>query len=231
MLDRPYTNRGEYETYKMAKSLRDQYGKDGIKIYSNLFLSVNDGKPNRQIDHLLLSRRGLFVLETKYWSGTIYHEITLPQLQQECAVFWPIIEDALPNPIRNLAPADFFTLVAKPDEPLEGYAKWHDPAQQVKTTMFKLHRFLDEHLQITPFVHGFVIYAYPQVNGNNIVDLNGRLDGDDAPQNDGDQSAPEPDGFSSLAAFKDYYAHLSAETMTRDQLKEIAKCIETQIIQ
>lgn len=236
MQERQYTNRGEYETYKMARALQEQYPEDGIKIYANLFLSLNDGEPNRQIDHLLLSHRGLFVLETKYWSGTIYHEITLAQLRQECAAFWPIIQDSLPGTIRGMNPSEFFTLVAKTDEALEGYAKWHDPAQQVKTTMAKLHKFLKGQLQIPPFVHGFVLYVYPQSNANTIVDLNGRLDGDDDTKNADDEeftghNVTEPDGFSSLASFKDYYEHMPQTVMTAERTAEIAKCIETEIIE
>ncbi|WP_203624272.1 MULTISPECIES: nuclease-related domain-containing protein [unclassified Lacticaseibacillus] len=235
MQERQYTNRGEYETYKMAKLLQTQYPEDGIKIYANLFLSLNDGEPNRQIDHLLLSHRGLFVLETKYWTGTIYHEITLDQLTEECADYWPIVKDSLPSTIRQLKHSDFFTLVARPDEALEGYANWHDPAQQVKTTMAKLHTFLKEHLEIPPFVHGFVLYAYPQSDENKIFDLNGRLDGDDDTKNDDaaeitGHTASEPDGFSSLARFRDYYEHMPKMVMQASRTTEIAKCIEEEII-
>ncbi|WP_461224532.1 hypothetical protein [Lacticaseibacillus suihuaensis] len=171
----------------------------------------------------MTSHHGVFILETKYWAGTIYHQVCNQQLQVECEKFWPLIKDGLPPEIRVLSGTTPYTIVAQPNRPLAACYGFGNPAEQVRTAKTQLQDVLGQHLKVPPFVHGFVVYAYPRGATNAIIDLNHRLDGDN-------QNTVEPEGFTSVDAFAAFYAHLPEGVMQDQRLTAINACIKNQII-
>lgn len=223
MAERPYTNRGEYLTYQRLKGLSAAHSDDRITIFANVFFHPITNSPVRQIDHLITSRRGVFMLETKYWAGTVYHQVCNQQLKNECEKFWPLVEAALPPKIRKLGPAFPYTLIAHRNRPLTARLGYSNPTEQVRTAKRQLRDLLSQHLKIPPYLHGFVVYVYPQGESNTIIDLNHHLD------NLG-QFGVEPEGFTSIDAFVQYYNRLPDRVMPPQRLIAINRCIREQII-
>ena len=61
--------KGKYGEYKIHKFLKRSISKEDI-LLKDLVLSTS--ADSCQIDHLILSKKGIFVVETKNYSGTIY---------------------------------------------------------------------------------------------------------------------------------------------------------------
>lgn len=59
-------NQGEKEVNKILKTLK------GYKLLSDIMIKRNIG--TSQIDHILIGKKGIFVIETKDYSGIIYGE-------------------------------------------------------------------------------------------------------------------------------------------------------------
>lgn len=223
MAERPYTNRGEYLTYQRLKGLSAAHSVDRITIFANVFFYPITNGPVRQIDHLITSRRGVFLLETKYWAGTVYHQVCNQQLKIECEKFWPLVEAALPPMIRKLGQASPYTLIAHRNRPLTVRLGYSNPTEQVRTAKTQLRDLLSQHLEIPPYLHGFVVYVYPHGEANAIVDLNHHLD-------HLGQFGAEPEGFTSIDAFVQYYHQLPSRVMPTQRLTAINQCIREQII-
>lgn len=223
MAERPYTNRGEYLTYQRLKGLSVVNSEDRITIFANVFFHPITNGPVRQIDHLITSRRGVFMLETKYWAGTVYHQVCNEQLKIECERFWPLVEAALPPEIRRLRQTVPYTLIAHGNRPLTVRHGYSNPTEQVQTAKKQLRDLLSQHLKIPPYLHGFVIYVYPHGESNAIVDLNHHLD-------ELGQFATEPEGFTSIDAFVKYYNRLPDRVMPTQRLTAINQCIREHII-
>lgn len=56
---------GEFWTKKELKKLNDEY-----KTINNILIETNDGKTH-QIDHVVISKYGIFVIETKHFNATL----------------------------------------------------------------------------------------------------------------------------------------------------------------
>lgn len=56
--------------------------KDGFRIFNDLVLPRPDGKGTTQIDHVIASRGGIFVVETKNYSGWIFGDANSRQWTQ-----------------------------------------------------------------------------------------------------------------------------------------------------
>ena len=61
--------KGKYGEYKINKFLKRSISKEDILLKDVILLLDND---SCQIDHLIISKKGIFVVETKNYSGTIY---------------------------------------------------------------------------------------------------------------------------------------------------------------
>ncbi len=80
------TNRGEQITSQQLKEIMAKLKKDSIifmyRLYNDLVIydSIND--KNRQIDHLAITNRGIFMIESKYWKGDIYYNFSGDDLEK-----------------------------------------------------------------------------------------------------------------------------------------------------
>ena len=61
--------KGKYGEYKVSIFLKRSISKEDILLKDVILLLDND---SCQIDHLIISKKGIFVVETKNYSGTIY---------------------------------------------------------------------------------------------------------------------------------------------------------------
>lgn len=222
MLERPYTNRGEYRTYHTLRELQQQHPDDQMTIYANLFIETEDDVPNRQVDHLMTSTRGIFLLETKYWHGTIYHEVTKAQLRQECADYWPLISATFPPALAHVSDTQPFTIVAKPGELPEYHLHAADPAFQADHSRVALQHVLQKTVPDLPFTYDFVLYAYPHSADNRVIDLNHRLNQP--------TSKPPFDGFSSLPTFARFYENLPSAIIDAARLTRINEAIRRDVL-
>jgi restriction system protein len=64
----------------VSKTLQSAFASADCHLLNNVTLSVPDG--TTQIDHVLVSRRGVFVIETKHYKGWIFASATSPQWTQ-----------------------------------------------------------------------------------------------------------------------------------------------------
>ncbi|WP_225048387.1 nuclease-related domain-containing protein [Lacticaseibacillus kribbianus] len=217
---RPYTNRGEYRTYRCLHKLQAAHPEDNIRIYSDLYLDNAPNRPNRQVDHLMISHRGIFMLETKYWRGTIYHEVSKRQLQTELGAFWPLIGNSISEKAKRLADDDVFTLVTTPENPVCVHAEFEDPTYQVRTAGWALRDLLRPENEVLPFVRNWVLYNYPHDADNRVIDLNHRLDG----------RGEELDGFTNLEKFTAFYEQMRPDLIVDARLEEIDTLVHTEIL-
>ncbi|MBT9671543.1 hypothetical protein GPK34_05820 [Secundilactobacillus kimchicus] len=183
-----YTNRGEYRTYKLLKELSDKYPEDDFHIFANLYLESDDDRdPNRQVDHLVVCRKGIFMFETKYWTGQVYHNVTRDQLislvnpakGQPNKAAIKLLTSLLPDKVTR-ENQESFTMTIKSPENIEVYNGTSNPITQVQLSGLTLNRLIDKKLRragIKPYIHEFVFYNYVSRSGDDeVIDLNGVLD-------------------------------------------------------
>lgn len=62
--------RGRFGEKSLYILLRKNLNKDDYKIINNVYIKTKSG--SAQIDHIIVSRKGIFVIETKTYRGSIY---------------------------------------------------------------------------------------------------------------------------------------------------------------
>lgn len=82
-----YRNRDEYENWGEHKiaQLLEQCKIDGDKIINDVIIENPETGKTSEIDHILFSTRGIFVIETKDVSGDVYGDDSLNQWKQYLA--------------------------------------------------------------------------------------------------------------------------------------------------
>ncbi len=81
-------DKGEYLTDLSLIQLKDKLVKDekiretDMIILSNIYLPSRNYTNTRKIDHLVLTRTGIYLLDSKYWSGHILHGINENQFEE-----------------------------------------------------------------------------------------------------------------------------------------------------
>lgn len=159
-------NFGEINTHKILTDLKNELVSKGIIksfemiIMPNVFIPLENNSgvvTTRQIDHLILTTKGIFIIETKFWKGTILYG-----LSKEKAKDFSFILDGL---YPNIKISDEKTIVFNKsrdndnDEQNKKELKvvsYEDPANQVRTTALHLNKLLkkyDENIFITPIIY------------------------------------------------------------------------------
>lgn len=91
-------DRGKEGEYRVGNVLEKIAGEEDIVINDYLFQGV---RITVQIDHLLISRRGVFVIETKNYSGEIYGEAEQKEWMQVLA--YGNVKNKFRNPVKQNA--------------------------------------------------------------------------------------------------------------------------------
>ncbi|MBS9538799.1 nuclease-related domain-containing protein [Staphylococcus hominis] len=66
----------------ILKNLKYEKKITNYKIYNNLSLGAPKETHYRQVDHLVITNRGIFVIETKHWKGDIYYNFSSEDLEK-----------------------------------------------------------------------------------------------------------------------------------------------------
>ena len=236
-----YTNRGEYRTYKMLRQLDKRFPEDKFHIFANLYIDSDDNRfPNRQVDHLVVCRKGIFMIETKYWTGAVYHNIKLADLLRMIGVGKDgsmdglyLVKRLLPREVMQQGTESFTMCIKNPDN-IQVYAGDENPINQVVLSGLSLNRLIQNKLNqlgIKPYIHEFVFYNYVSEDPDNkVIDLHNVLD---QPYDDDFNKWGE--GFSKPALFRSFYSEVHEKLpdwlgLTDDQVNAIARLIHETVV-
>jgi Nuclease-related domain len=170
-------NFGEITTHHILERIRKALIENGVIdspedliIMGNVFIPLlipNQDVHSRQIDHLVISKKGIYVIESKYWKGTILYGLN-KKMDNE----FSFILDAFYSKIKD---TDEKTIVFR-NPSIEGESKemqvvsYDDPAKQVKSAAWTLNQFLKSkgiNIYCTPVVY----FGYQDKNFKNYSNL------------------------------------------------------------
>ena len=183
-LKKQVRNTGEVATHQILREWKNSCVRRGVlkdeefHIIPNIFIpdeSKKDEMTNRQVDHLLLSRTGIYVLETKYWRGTVVHGLS----KEDAGVFSFLLEGMKH---KGNAQNDEKTIVFVPkiiDDESGNIKKmiqihsYGEPVSQAKGTAVVTQKFLTKNTNMSNlYVKPVVYFGYPQKD----EEMNGLLD-------------------------------------------------------
>lgn len=150
-------NEGEYITDRHLLELRDQLVNErrirpeDMHIMANIFLPKDPLGKVRQIDHLVLTRTGIYVIDSNLVSGHIYHGITEQQFS-DFPVLGQVFEtlDLNPNKEQTLL------LEKQPNNKTAAFHSYTNEVKEVDNTTEELQRQLELKYTPTP-----IIYFHP----------------------------------------------------------------------
>ncbi len=178
MLENFSINRGEVQTHKLLVKIKKDLIQQGLInqeemiLLGNLFVPfwVNGNIRTRQMDHVVLLPTGVYIIETKYWSGTILHGVSYQG------------EDRLSPVLEAMFTAKELikekTLVLKridnrdkeiDDKTEVKVVSYGDPASQVMKSALQLKELLHKKNEKYNFVTPIVYYGYPAGKENRVI--------------------------------------------------------------
>lgn len=154
-------DKGEYLTDLALIQLKDKLVKDekiresDMIILSNVFLPSRNYTNTRKIDHLVLTRTGIYLIDSKYWSGHILHGLNEAQFETV-----PYVESFFD--LLELDKKREQTLIfEKADQKNVSVNHYNGVIDETKITAEKLKNKLKLQYDIVP-----IIYFNPKDNGN-----------------------------------------------------------------
>lgn len=150
-------NKGEMMA---AKQLEDMFADFKDKnllsfhyIYNNIL--IYNGREPRQIDHLIVCDKGLYLIETKCWEGDIYYNVSREALEKNNM-------NILNRYVFNDDVArQYKTFVLKTnDKGFISYKEYGHPYNQIWDTIKVLKKELDDALQFSVYINGIVYFNY-----------------------------------------------------------------------
>lgn len=154
-------DKGEYLTDLSLIQLKDKLVKDekiretDMIILSNIYLPSRNYTNTRKIDHLVLTRTGIYLLDSKYWSGHILHGINENQFEEV-----PYVESFFD--LLGLDKQKEQTLIfEKADSENVSVNHYNSIIDETKVTAEKLKNKFKLQYDIVP-----IIYFNPKDNGN-----------------------------------------------------------------
>ncbi|WP_418952975.1 nuclease-related domain-containing protein [Staphylococcus pettenkoferi] len=115
-------------------------------------LVVVDGNTIRQIDHLILTNRGIFIIETKHWRGDIYYNFSKEDLKK---VELYGLSNYLYSPETN----NYFTFVLTNTNNNLIFNKYGHPFQQVRDAQNVITKVLNGQ-----YINLIVYFNHPESN-------------------------------------------------------------------
>jgi hypothetical protein len=171
-----HRNRGEVITHKILTDLKNKLVHEGkispneMIIIPNVFVpfTENNTIKTRQIDHLILLPTDIYIIETKYWKGKVFHGLT-----KESAGEFSFILDALFPKQRNDVGQTIVFVKEGTDENSETSSmkivSYENPSVQAVRTAIVLKDFLKSINSKFDYVEPVLYYAYDSDNFNNVV--------------------------------------------------------------
>ncbi|WP_016839123.1 nuclease-related domain-containing protein [Ureibacillus thermosphaericus] len=156
-LEKQLRNFGEIKTHKILLEIRKDLIRSGkinpeqMHILPNIFITYKNELTGelvtRQIDHLVLLKSGIFIIETKYWRGNIVHGITLKTGEVYSYIlktFYPNISSDEEKTIVFLDESDTNSINQSNTKEIK-IVSYGEPAKQVRTTAMGLSKLLKNH--------------------------------------------------------------------------------------
>ena len=171
-------NRGEVLTHKILTALKanlihqGKIKEDEMIILGNIFVpyTFNDEVRTRQIDHLILTTTGIYIIETKYWRGRILYGLTTEKAKD----FAFLLNSLFPNIQKDQEQTLVFVKNQNNDveeSKLEMKVLTYDnPGKQVRRTAIALKDYLEKHNEKFNFVTSILYFGYPSDEENNVTD-------------------------------------------------------------
>lgn len=154
-------DKGEYLTDLTLIQLKDRLVKDekireaDMHILSNVYLPSRNYTNTRKIDHLVLTRTGIYLLDSKYWKGHILHGINETNFEE-----LPYVESFFD--LLDLDKKKEQTLIfEKESDDKISVNDYNQVIEETKVSSEKLRNILKLQYEIVP-----IIYFNPQDNGN-----------------------------------------------------------------
>lgn len=154
-------DKGEYLTDLSLIQLKDRLVRSekiretDMYILSNVYLPSRNYTNTRKIDHLVLTRTGIYLIDSKYWKGHILHGVSennfeaLPYVES----FFDLLE---------LDKSKEQTLIfEKSDDKSVSVNYYNDTIEETKVSAEKLKNIFKLQYDVVP-----MIYFNPQDNGN-----------------------------------------------------------------
>lgn len=154
-------DKGEYLTDLSLIQLKERLVRDekiretDMHILSNVYLPSRNYTNTRKIDHLVLTRTGIYMIDSKYWKGHILHGINEENFEElpYTESFFDLLE---------LDKTKEQTLIfERADDKNVSVNHYNDTIEETKTTAEKLKNVLKLQYDIVP-----MIYFNPKDNGN-----------------------------------------------------------------
>lgn len=170
-------NQGEIITNNQLNKIKKKLIEQGVitdksfMIHSNIMFMNTEGRHVyvHQIDHLVVSTKGIYAIESKYWKGAIFHEQTINSMSSETKILFPNVK----------TDDEICTFVVQNDAENGLTSKiYGNPTNQVKHTCVNFYQYLlgKKVILNNHFIKGLVYYNYKIDECNYVVDHKGLLD-------------------------------------------------------
>ncbi|MFB9859655.1 nuclease-related domain-containing protein [Salinicoccus siamensis] len=154
-------DKGEYLTDLSLLQLKDRLVADekiretDMYILSNVYLPSRNYTNTRKIDHLVLTRTGIYLIDSKYWSGHILHGVNEENFEQ-----LPYVEHFFD--LLDIDKAKEQTLIfEKGNEQNVAVNHYNETIEETKISAEKLKNIFKLQYDVVP-----IIYFNPEDNGN-----------------------------------------------------------------
>ena len=157
-------DQGEYLTdllllnFKNKLVTEERIRESDMYILSNIYLPSRNYTNTRKIDHLVLTRTGLYLIDSKYWRGHILHGMTEGQFDEI-----PYLEGIFQ--LLGLDEKQEQTLIfEKDDDKKVSVNYYNETIEETKITAEKLRNVLKLQFDVVP-----IIYFNPKDNGGHTI--------------------------------------------------------------
>ncbi|PAF33996.1 hypothetical protein CHH69_18240, partial [Terribacillus saccharophilus] len=138
----------------------------------NLFVPFKESNGQTyaiQIDHLIVLPSGIYIIETKFWRGKVYHGISKEQANELGHVMDLLYPDEKKNQECTFVILDDLTKDEYGKEKKQVRVQdYGDPARQVKKTAVTLSKELAKH-NYKLYIQTILYFAYKEDEINNVI--------------------------------------------------------------
>ena len=155
------SDKGEYLTDLALKDLKNQLVKEDkirdldMHILSNIYLPSRNYTNTRKVDHLVLTRTGIYLMESRFWKGHIIHGVSEQNFEQ-----LPYVENFFELLGLNKKQEQTF-IFEKKDDLNVTVSHFNHMIEEAKLTAEKLKNVLKLQFDVVP-----VVFFNPEDNGN-----------------------------------------------------------------
>ncbi|MGV2874838.1 nuclease-related domain-containing protein [Macrococcus capreoli] len=146
-------DKGEYLTDLTLIQLKEQFIQDerirpeDMHVLANIYIPGKRVKSTDKLDHVVLTRTGIYLIDSNYWTGHIYHGVSQMQFDGE-----PVFEDVFK--ILGLDPSVEQTIVL--DKNKDGHAtfrSYHHDLETLKLKAERLEKVFELPYPVTPIAY------------------------------------------------------------------------------